>query len=284
MKFFKQTTAILLVLVLFGIGFTLHAQTRINNKNVEFIVKRLEANTDQFRGSLDDPEFINARNEDMRESLLEARVAAFELVTDRLLDRFEDNEVIPYDVEDVLSRALVIEQALQKAKISADARADWMRIRTNLDNLAKAYNVTWIWTLDANPYWTNPKAVERIVDRLEARSDEFRISFDYALDTSRLDGTELEDKAIKLAEEFEEQIDRWEDLADNERLSQANVEGLLTRAATLDAFMRANNLMMSRAWRDWAQVKTNLDELAMMAKIDWKWQGTPVVPNQKATR
>lgn len=276
MKIFKQFSAVLLVVLMFGVGFAIQAQTNnMNNRNIAYIIQRLETNADQFRDNLE-VEFVNARNEDMRETLIKARVAAFEFVTDRLSDRVDDNEVIPSDIENVLSRALAIERDLRNAKVSADARADWARIRVDLDALAKAYNVAWVWTLDANPYWSNPAAAERIVDHLEDATDQFRRSFDYALDTSRLNGTAVEDNAIKLADAFEDQVDRWEDLADNERLSRANVDLLLQRALALEAFMRANNLTMGRAYNDWAQVKINLDELAMMAKINWKWNATPV--------
>lgn len=261
--------------LLFGIGSALHAQSQVKHRNAAYIIKRLETNTDQFRDNLD-VDFKNAKNEKMLESLLEAQVASFEYVTDKLRDRVEDNEAFPFDVEDVLSRALAIERKLQKAEISAETRADWMRIKSNLDDLAKAYNVVWVWTLESNPYWKNASAAESIVDRLESRTDEFRRSFDYALDASSLDGTAAENNAIKLADDFEEQVDRWEDLADNERLSQANVNLLLDRALALEAFMRANNLTKTRAYRDWNRVKANLDDLAMIADIEWKWSGTPV--------
>lgn len=275
MKILKLITTTLLMLLIFGVGSALNAQNRMNNRNSVYLIKRLETNTDQFRDDLN-VDFDNAKNEKMRETLLEARVASFEYVTDKLRDRVEDNEEVPFDIEDVLSRALAIEQGLQKAEISAEARADWMRVKSNLDDLAKAYNITWIWTLESNPYWTNPSAAESIVDRLESRTDEFRRSFDYGLDTSSLNGTAAETNAVKLADDFEEQVDRWEDLADNERLSQANVNLLLNRALALEVFMRANNLTTTRAYRDWNRVKANLDELAMMAKIEWRWSGTPV--------
>lgn len=275
MKFLKRFNAILLMLLILGVGFSVQAQTAMNNQMAKTIIKRLEMNSDKFRDHLD-VEFVNVRNEDMRESLIQAQVAAFEVVTDRLSDRVEDNEVIPSDVEGVLSRALAIERALHNAKVSTDAMADWARIRADLDALAKAYNVAWVWTLDANPYWKNPAAAERIVDDLEDSTDQFRRSFDYALDTSRLNGTAMEDNANKLADAFENQVDRWEDLADSERLSQANMDLLLQRALALEAFMRANNLTMGRAYRDWAQVKINLDDLAMRANINWRWNATPV--------
>lgn len=278
MKKFKQSILVFLVMALFGVGYSISAQTHKNGKNVEYIIKRLETNTDEFRSNLD-VEYVNARNEERRESLIHARVAAFEFVTDRLYDRIKDNEVIPADIEDVLSRGLAIEHELRDAKISTMARADWMRVKGNLDNLAKAYNVTWVWTLDANPYWKSPAAAERIVDRLEDSTDEFRRSFDYAIDKSSFDGTKIEDNALRAADQFEDQIDRWEDLADKERLSEANVRLLLKRGLELDAFMRANNLTSTRAWRDWTQVKANLNELAMMANIDWQWNASPVIAN-----
>lgn len=278
MKIFKQISVMLVMAVMFGIGFAVQGQTMVNNRNVKFLVKQLEVNADQFRDSVD----IELEN-DRREALIEARIAAFEFATDQLKERIEDNEFIPSDLESVLSRALLIERELQPVKLSADARQDWMRVRNNLDELAKAYNVAWVWTLDANPYWKNPNAAERVVDDLEDSADAFRRSFDYALDTSRFNGTATENNAIKLADEFEEQIDKWEDLADNERLSQANVELLLKRAAAIEAFLQANNIVMPRAWRDWLKVRANLDELAILANVNWKWNVTPIITSDKVS-
>lgn len=274
MKKVKQFTAAFLTLILFGIGLTANGQMQVNNQNVMYLIKRLETNTDQFSDNLEVKK-VNAADEDMAEILIKSWIAGFEYSTDRLRDRVEDNEVIASDIEDILSRALIIDKKLSDAKISADARADWMRIKSNLNDLAKAYNVVWIWDLKSNATWNNPVAAERVVDRLENRTDEFRRSLDYALDSSRFNGTKIEDSAIELADAFEDQVDRWEDLSDNDRLSSANLRTLLQKAAALDAFLHATDLSM-RAKRDWAQVKANLDVLAMMASFEWNWSATPV--------
>ncbi len=275
MKNIKQFTALFLTLIVFGIGFTANAQMRMNDKNAMYIIKRLETNTDQFRDHLDVEKVYTAKDEDLAKILIEASVAGFELKTVRLKDRAEDNEVIASDVEAILSRGLAIERSIEKAKISNEARADWMRIKVDLDALAKAYNVTWVWTLNANPYWKNPKAAEEIFDRLENQSDEFRRSFDSALDASSLNGTNIEDKANKLAGDFEDQVDRWEALTDNERRSASGTKSLLQKAMVLDDFIRTSNLS-TRTKRDWAQVRLTLDELAMMTNIEWKWNATPI--------
>jgi hypothetical protein len=275
MKNIKQFTAFVLALVVFGIGFTANAQMRMNDKNAMYIIKRLETNTDQFRDHLDVEKVFTAKDEDIAKISIEASVASFEFMTDRLQDRAEDNEVISSDVEGILSRAFAIERSIQKAKISNEARADWMRVKSNLDDLAKAYNVTWVWTLNANPYWKNPRAAEEIIDRLENQSDEFRRSFNFALDASRLDGTKIEDRASKLVDDFEDQVDRWEDLSDNERRSASNIKNLMQKAMVLDDFIRTSNLS-TRTKRDWTQVRLTLDELAMMTNIEWKWNATPV--------
>ncbi len=132
---------------------------------------RLELWTDQFNDSLyvalDKSRADGSEFEDETLALVEG----FEDATARFKERVEDNEVIASDVENLLSRALLVEAAMSKAPAVPMARTDWMQIKQLLNDIAKTNNVVWVWTLDANPYWKNPAAAERIVDRLEDRTD-----------------------------------------------------------------------------------------------------------------
>ncbi len=282
MKTIKKVIGGMFAAALIGTGFAAHAQT--NNQNMMMnnsrmmlnLATRLELWTDQFEDSLNVAlDKSRADGSEFEDETL-ALVEGFEDAADRFRDRVEDNEVIASDVENLLSRALLIDATMAKAPVVPMARTDWMQIKQLLDVIAKTNNVVWVWTLDANPYWKTPMAGERISDRLESRADEFRRSFDVALDMSRFNGTAVEDRGIKMADDFENQVDRWEALADNERLLGANTELLLNRVVAIETFMRANNLTMPRMWRDWAQVKASLRELATASNTAWTWSVKPV--------
>lgn len=278
----------ILFTALMCIGFSVQAQTpntanqnmMRNNVNMTRAVLRLETWTDRFEDSLSTA-FDNNRVDNMElEDEVLALVKGFEYATDRFAERVEDNEVIAFDVENLLSRALLIEGVMSRVPASTDARSDWMQIKEELNRIAKDYKVAWVWTLEANPYWKNA-AVEPIFDRLERRSDDFLNSFRYSLDFSKVNGTELEDDAIKLANQFEENMDMLETRTDNNALvSTADMDKVLKQALLLEAFMRTHNLPL-RVQRDWAEVKASLKELATRSNVTWTWKATPVAASTK---
>ncbi len=277
MKKIQKLMGVVLMLALFGVGFVLEAQTKRGDWRTMNTIKRLETQTDRFRRSLDAAlDMSKLDGTDLEDDFM-ARVDALEIAADRLRDRAEDNEIIVSDVENVLSRGLTIEMQMRAHRTSPRAMRDWMAVRNTLDRLASAHRVAWVWTVNQNPYWRTASQ-RRVFDRLENRSDEFRMSFDDALDASRLDGTELEDNAVELVKSFEESVDRLEDrVSRGERLSASDVELLLGSAITIDNFMKKHALS-PRAERDWAQVKANLEELAMINNVIWRWTVEPIVP------
>ncbi|HXG85210.1 MAG TPA: hypothetical protein VNI84_14410, partial [Pyrinomonadaceae bacterium] len=188
MKKSKLIIAGMVVLMLAGIGYTAQAQTRTGSQNMmtndwmkmQRVARRLETQTDCFKDSLSTA-FDNNRVDDTAlEDEVMSLVKGFELATDRYRERVEDNEVIAPDVENLFSRALMIEAVVSKLPASDTARSDWAMIKQTLDQISKSNNVAWVWTVEANPYWRTAR-VEPIFDRLDSRSDDFLNSFRYSL-------------------------------------------------------------------------------------------------------
>lgn len=237
---------------------------------------RLETQTDWFKDSLAMAFDGNRVDGTETEDEVMALVKGFELATDRYKDRVDDNEVIPSDVERLLSRAIMIEERVSKLPSSSAANRDWMMIKQTLDDIAKSNNVAWVWTLKANPFWRTA-AVEPIYDRLEMRSDEFLNSFKHALDYSKINGTKQEDEAIQLASKFEEgALEARVDSAAT--ITQAEMERVIQQGMMIEAFMRTHNIS-PRARRDWRQVKASMQELAMRSNVNWSWNVKPVAAN-----
>jgi len=61
-------------------------------------------------------------------------------------DHFNNQKSTGADVQSVLERAARIDQFMQRHPLSNTAQTDWSALRVNLDELARAYNVSWGWS------------------------------------------------------------------------------------------------------------------------------------------
>jgi hypothetical protein len=69
----------------------------------------------------------------------------FEKETKHLRDQFDHHKSVAADVQAVLDRAARIEQFSRRFPLSARAQREWSELKVDLDELARAYNVSWRW-------------------------------------------------------------------------------------------------------------------------------------------
>jgi hypothetical protein len=260
---------------------------RLNDKEVGRMIKQIESQTKKFRNSLDSALDRSRLNRTHREDDINAFVKGFEEQTKRLHDRFDDHKSVAADVEAVLDRAAEIDGFMGRQRLSGRAEEDWSALRTNLDELAQAYNVSWRWvgrdslsdgvsTLPGGgstlPYRLTDKEVDQILRRIEQQSKRFRSSMDSALDKSRLNGTRREDNVNEFIQQFDDEVKRLRDRFSDHKSVAADVQSVLDRAARIDEFMSRRQLSR-KAEEDWFRLKANLDELSRAYAVDWRWQG-----------
>jgi len=260
---------------------------RLNDKEVGRMIKQIESQTKKFRNSLDSALDRSRLNRTHREDDINAFVKGFEEQTKRLHDRFDDHKSVAADVEAVLDRAAEIDGFMGRQRLSGRAEEDWSALRTNLDELAQAYNVSWRWvgrvslsdgvsTLPGGgstlPYRLTDKEVDQILRRIEQQSKRFRSSMDSALDKSRLNGTRREDNVNEFIRQFNDEVKRLRDRFSDHKSVAADVQSVLDRAARIDEFMSRRQLSR-KAEEDWFRLKANLDELSRAYAVDWRWQG-----------
>ena len=237
------------------------------------VLERLETNTDRFSRSidaaLDRSRFNNTDLEDQANALVDE----LEFATDRLKDRADDNIVNSFDVNEVLRRGMYLDMFMLRHDFSSAAERDWLLVRSDMDRLARVYNVTWTWVPGSiqnsalNRAWT-----KQVIQRLEETTDQFRGSFDAGLDRSRIDGSSYEDFMNSVMKQFERSVDKLENDAANSstELNATDIRLALTNAAAIDDFLRRYTLP-DRTRRDWARVKANLDDLAFINRVAWNW-------------
>jgi hypothetical protein len=123
--------------------------SRLSDDQVERLLERIEKAADKFRGSLEDA-LDKSRVDDSRlEDDVNRYVREFEDATDRLEKRFDDDKSSAEDVREVMTRAASINGMMGRFEFTDRAQSDWRLLRSDLNELARAYGVTWEWRVVA---------------------------------------------------------------------------------------------------------------------------------------
>ena len=136
---------------------------RVDDQQVRQLLTRSKKNADQFRQSLDralDSSRIDGSRE---EDNINQFVTDFAEATDHLSDHFDRRQVVTNDVEDVLRRGVNIDSFMQRHQLAVRSENDWLTVRRDLDELARAYNVRWNWS---NPRYTADERPTGLYHRL----------------------------------------------------------------------------------------------------------------------
>lgn len=138
--------------LMLGLGFafnvTVQAQRRayrLNDRQVETILRRVESNTDRFRRNLDASLDRSRQDGTRAEDNINAFVRDFEQATDQLRQRFNSRQSVAADMETVLQKAMVIDNFMGRRRAVAGGANEWALVRTDLNTLASAYGINSRW-------------------------------------------------------------------------------------------------------------------------------------------
>jgi outer membrane lipoprotein SlyB len=137
--------------------------SRVDDQQVGRLLTRTKKNADRFRHSLDRA-LSGSRIDGLREddNILQL-VMDFAETTNHLSDHFDRREVVTNDIEDVLRRGLSIDRFMQRHQLAVQSENDWLTLRRDLDELARAYNVAWNWS---QPRYTADERAPGLYHRL----------------------------------------------------------------------------------------------------------------------
>lgn len=269
--------SVAILVALADVSASVHGQFN-NTPQIDRLLNRLETDTARFNKSLDSALDRSRLNNTILEDQVNALVDELEFATDRLQARADDGVVINLDVHDVLRRGKRLDTFMQTHYLSAAAERDWRQVKNDLNRLAQSYGLAWSWVPNRiNDSSLNRASTRQVIRRLEQLTDQFRESFDSALDRSKLDGSSYEDFMNNTVAKFEHSMDRLEDQANGSaELNSADVRLALSNAAAIDDFLKRQTVT-TRTRRDWARVKANLDDLAFLNRVAWNWSLKPNV-------
>ncbi|MEP6703467.1 MAG: YMGG-like glycine zipper-containing protein [Acidobacteriota bacterium] len=298
----KTTAAVMIFALAFlGFGFVLTTDaqtrrnarrtTRVSDRQVEQIIRRIERRSDAFRRSfdaaLDRSRFDGSYTEDSVNEL----VKAFETATNDLRSRFNGRTAVASDVDTVLNRAAQIDQFMRTNLRQARVQGDWTLLKGDLQTLANAYSVAF--NLNGRilppsvvagqvPYRVSDSQVETVLRRIETKSDTFRRSLDRALDHSRFNNTNGEDNINEFVKDFENETDMLRRKFDGRSSVDADASNLLIRAASIDDFMRRNLRRETVAQRDWRSLRTDLNLLSAYYSLGFNLDNRRSMPTYTA--
>ncbi|MET0624268.1 MAG: YMGG-like glycine zipper-containing protein [Pyrinomonadaceae bacterium] len=286
----RQTASVALVFAMLSLGLvSAQAQTqrpyRINDRQVDNVLRRVEASADRFRASFSTAMDRSRWNGTSTEDQLNGYVQSFETATDQLRSRFNSRTSVAADVENVLRQAAFLNDFVLRNRLDASASNDWTALRADLDALARAYNVTWDWTQQSNTtvggtgygrpqtgvaYRMSDRQLDAIIRRIETGADRFRTDLGNALNRSTYNGTRAEDNINQFIRDFETATDQLRSRFDGRTSVSADVENVLRQATYIDDFMTRQTLSL-RAENSWTTLKGDLNQLASAYSVAWNW-------------
>jgi hypothetical protein len=175
----RRAFAVIAAIGLMGLSFTATAQQRSYRgtyQSVLQLIHRIEDRTDLFRNSLDaslDQSSLDGSNAEDNINLF---VTNFDAAVSRLRERFGRRQSTAVDAQEILNRAASIDDFLRRRPVDARTQRAWSNLRLQLNQLARAYSVTWPVRSRVNPV-TGPHASSRLTGtyRLDpTRSDDPR--------------------------------------------------------------------------------------------------------------
>lgn len=282
----SHIVALAAVFALTGVGVIVAAQqrpNRVSDQQVGDLLSRIDAGIAAFRANFDQAINRSRINGSRAEDDINQSVNDFKQAADRLRDRVQNRRAGTTDVEDVMRRASLIDGFMMRNALGAAVERDWQSLRGNLDELARAYGVTWNWNGPQDvPSRVNDQQVGQLLTRTKKNADRFRNSLDQALNRSRIDGSREEDNINQFVMDFAETTNHLSDHFDRRQIVTNDIEDVLRRGVDIDSFMHRHQLAVP-AENDWRTVRRDLDELARAYNVAWNWSNPRYTADERST-
>jgi len=228
-------------------GSAAFAQTRsyrVTDRQVQTLLNRIETRTDAFQTNIERVYKNSNQNDLYREDGINSYISNFENATDELKNNFAMRNSTTADVQEVLERAVYINDFMRDNRVTTAAQNQWRLIRTDLNTLANYYRVSWNWNNYQNPNNQNT-------------SFDSRLTGTYRLNVGQSDNVPTTiDKAISNIDYNENRRERVKD----------NLERRLTSPETLMIEKRGDQITLASSTA--SQVSFNADGVSRSETSD----------------
>jgi len=146
---------------------------RLSESELTQLIQQIENGGDKFRVSLTDAFDRRPYDRTRSEGNMNDALRGFKKATDQVRIRFDARQLVSDDVQRLLDLAQPLENFMRANPLTDRARDDWSTLRTNLNLLASAYNIS--------PSWINTPSSQT------GYKDANRLTGTFRLDSARSD-------------------------------------------------------------------------------------------------
>lgn len=293
MRFVKAFTLAFFIFCFAPVSF-LKAQNRAytaTDSQVQYVLNRIVTRTNTFKREFS-RSLNTSRINSSSASMANNYISDFENAADALQQKFAARDSQDADVEDLLNRAAFINQFLLDNRLSAATQTNWGYIRTDLNTLARYYNVSWDWTntnqtgnyngstSQTLPYNVSEGTLRTLLVRIQTRTESFRNSAERAYNRGVVNNNSGD--VSSLISDFENATTRLQQNFDARRSVTTDVQEVLNRAGIIEGFLR-NNRLNPAAQRDWTALRADLTTLASDYNVSWNWNNPSTVVGNTTT-
>lgn len=259
------------------------AQTRayrVSDRQVKALLTRIEQRTDNFKNNLD--RSLDNSNVDgtRREDSINTVVGNFETATNNLKNNFSSRRSTANDVQEVLNRAVFINNFMMNNRMNQNAENGWNLLRTDLNTLAGYYNLSPNWqntgnnTNNGGGIIATDQQMRNLLNSLTARTRTFSLSLDrwsrtYNGRNSSGSVADARSNTTQLANSIRDMSRRFDRNAGSNQ-----VEALISNSMSINRFVTSNR-MTSDVTNNWNLVRRDLDTLAGYYRVSSNWNNTP---------
>jgi hypothetical protein len=278
----RSIISVLAFVVLSTVGVNSQAQqqqtNRIADRQVSGMLQRLEKSSNRFHNSLN-LALINGHIDETRpQNDINTFEPAFSSAVDQFTDRFTARQAAAADVQNILQKALLVNGFMSRNRLSLQVQNDWTAVRTDLNALASAYDVSWQWnqqnSLPMSPSRSlalSNSDLNQLIRRIAAGGDSFRSSLNAAFDLNADNQPPGARNMLVAVGYFRDATDQLRNHFDAKQPLADYVTPVLTRATPIDTYM-SNNRLTTRAQTDWSTLRGDLNTLAGAYSLSTNWQ------------
>ncbi len=252
---------------------------RLSDQQLTDLVNRIDTHKNAFHASFERAIDRHAINGSPAEDQVDRSLKNFEQATDLLRDRVKDRQSDTADAEDVLRRASSIDNFMMRNQLDASARSAWQALRQDMNDLARAYNITWNWsaTSQNTAYRVDDKQVEQLLKQIGKKSERFDKSLDRAFDRAPITESQGKDEIRRSVQDFRQATDRLRNRVKGRQSNTLDAEEVLRHGVGIDGFMQRYQLS-AQAEQNWLSLRGDLDKLARAYNVAWNWSSAGYAP------
>lgn len=159
MKNSKHIVSMFILFAFLMIGVSAQAQgqpSNVTTRQVSGMLQRLEKSSNRFRNSLNAALAQERIGVTRSQNDINSFESDFETAVRQFRDRFTRRQAEAADVQNILQKASLVNDYLNRNGLNQRVQNNWSQVRTDLNALANAFGISWPWN-QQNTYYSSSR-------------------------------------------------------------------------------------------------------------------------------